>query len=175
MQQPSSLIFDKDEIRISTNLTINNQLVPAYKKMYDSKLEKSFLKYFDESDMLAYISITSDMKNILEEYPNLLTKTYGSMAPNFNEEMDIVADIVSVMLDEEAIGELITGDMMVILHDIEEMEMTYKSYEYDEDYNSVEVEKTMTENIPTFSFLLGSKNEELINKIMKLGIKYESI
>ncbi len=169
-----NLIFDKDEIKLSTKIEVNNSLVRAYKRMYDSKIDKSFLKYFDENDVLAYVSFSTNMQGVLEEYPNMAQKMYGSLAPDYREEMDIVSDLVSVILDEEAIGKLITGDGMMLLHDLEEKEITYKTYEFDEDYNATEVEKVKTEQIPTFTIMMGSENEKMIAKLMKLGTKYQA-
>jgi len=168
-----NLIFGKDEIRLDTRFNMNEKLADSYLKMYDSKMDKAFLKYFNQDDMLSYMSFTTDMEAALKEYPTLGQIMYGSWVPNYSEEMSIAADLISVIIDEEAIGELITGDGMVILHDFEGQEVTYKTIEYDADFNASEVEKTKTDQIPTFSVMLGSQNQQIVSKLMKLAQKYE--
>jgi len=168
-----NLIFGKDEIRLDTRINMNEKLADSYLKMYDSKMDKAFLKYFNEDDMLSYMSFTTDMEAALREYPTLGQIMYGSWVPNYTEEMSLAADLISVVLDEEAIGELITGDGLVILHDFEGQEVTYRTIEYDEDFNANEVEKTKIDQIPTFSVMLGSQNQEIVSKLMKLAQKYD--
>lgn len=168
-----NLIFDTDEIKFNFNMGINPKLVPIYQKIYDSRIDETFLNHFNQNEVLAYMSFTMDMTLMLKEYPEMAKTLYGSMIPGYEEELDVALDVIEVFLDEEAIGELITGDGLFVLHDFEEQEVTYKTIEYDDDLNSNEVEKTKMESIPSFTIMMGSKNERIINKLMKLAIKYE--
>lgn len=168
-----NMIFDEDEIRLASSFTIDNQFVKPYKEMYDSKLDKSFLKYFDESDVLAYISTSVNTQKALEQYPNIVNLMYGGMFPQFKEEIEIGTDLFSIILDEEEIGKLITGDALLILHDLHEQEVSYTDYRYDEDFNMIEFDTTKMEQIPNFTVMMGSENEKLLNKIMKLGLKHQ--
>ena len=79
---------------------------------------------------------------------------------------------MEVIFDEEAIGELITGDGLMVLHNVEEHEVSYTTTEYDKDFNPTQVEKTKMEPLPIFSIMLGSENEKIISKLMRLAKKY---
>lgn len=169
----SSLFFNDDEVKLTADISIANSWKKTYKKIYGSKLNKNFFKYINKNETLAYFSMAMDTQAILEEYPIIMTDLYSSIMPKFNEEISIAAELLSIVLDEKAIGEVITGNALFILNDIGEKEVTYTSYTYDEDYNSTEVTKTKKEIIPDFTIMIGSENRNIIAKIMKLATKHK--
>ncbi len=169
----ANLFFDKDAIRMTTETELNSDWKKMFKKVYNSKIDKNFYNYFNQNDALAYISLSMDMQALLEEYPALMTSMYGGIMPSYKEEMDLGGEFLSLFLDEKAIGELMTGDMLFVLNDFGEKEVTYTSYEYDADYKSKEITKTKKEVVPDFTIMIGSKKEKLLNKVARLGIKFE--
>ncbi len=171
----TKLYFDTDAIRVATKMKIADSWKDTYKKMYKSKLDKRFFNYFDQNKALAYISMSVNSEEMLKAYPHILQSMYGGLAPAYNEEVSLGAELISLFLDEEAIGELITGDMLFVFNDLSKKEVTYTSYEYDEDYNSKEVTKTKNELSPDFTILIGSENKAIINKFLHLGVKYHKI
>ncbi|MEE9349441.1 MAG: hypothetical protein V3U80_05280, partial [Flavobacteriaceae bacterium] len=168
----SYLFFNDDDIKLSTNIKISDKFLDTYKAIYNSKLDKNFLKYIDTNNTLAYFSMSMNTENMLREYPKLMTNIYGNMLPQFKEETAIGLELMEVLFDEKAIGELITGDIMFVLNDVAEREITYTSYTYDDDYNREEVTKTKKELMPDFTVMLGSENRSLITKLMKLSLKH---
>ena len=169
----SNLIFDQDEIRWESVMGMKPEIAESFAKINSSKMDRSFLKYFDQDDVLSYMSFSSDVTKIMEEYPAMMQKLYGSSFPDFREEIGIGMDLIEVIFDEEAIGELITGDGLMVLHNVEEHEVTYMATEYDNDFNPTQVEKTKMEPLPIFSMMMGSENEKIISKMMRLARKYQ--
>lgn len=167
-----NLIFDTDEIRFDFDMGIHPDLAETYRDAYDSKMDESFFSHFNQDEALAFMNFTFDMGAMMKSYPEMVKTLYGSWLPGYEEEMDLAIDLIDVFLDEEAIAELITGDGLIILHDFEEQEVTYKTTEYDDDFNASEVEKTKMEPIPSFSFMLGSENERITGKLMNLAKKH---
>lgn len=167
-----NLVFDTDEIRMDFDLSIDPAMANIYKGAYDSKLAPSFLNHFNSNEALSYMSFTFDMEKTLQSYPEMAEQMYGSMLPGYKEEMVLVMDLMSVFLDEAAIGKLVTGDGLFVLHDFNEREVQFIDTEYDEDFNVIQVEKTKMEPIPNFTVMMGSENEDIISKLMKLGEKH---
>src|SRR5690606_21853909 len=58
------------------------------------------------------------------------------------------------------------GDAWFVLNGIAEQEVPYISYEYDDDYNYIEVEKTKMETIPDFLLMFSSDDMQLYNRMM---------
>jgi hypothetical protein len=169
----ANLFFDKDEIKIKSEFNLNDYMAGKAKKMYDSKLSRNFYKYFDQKNTLAYISSSVNMEEMLKIYPEMFAQTYSSILPKYKDEISAVADIISTVLDEKAMAEVITGDFLLLLNGIEEQEVTYTSYKYDENYKRTKVTKTKKETLPVFTVMLGSENSKIINKLMRLGLKHQ--
>jgi len=169
----ANLYFDTDAARMTMEMEVSSEWEKTFKKVYNSKMDKEFFNYFNQNDVLAYMSFSMNMQALFEEYPALMTSMYGGMMPQYKQEMDVSGDFLSLLLDEEAIGELMTGDLLFVLNDFGEKEVTYTSYEYDEDYKRKEVTKTKKDMVPDFTIMVGSKKGKLLNKAARLGIKYE--
>ena len=170
----AQLYFEEDKARMTSKLEINENWQKTFKKIYASKLDKSFFKYFNENDVLSYASFSMNTEAFLDEYPRLMSEIYGGMLPEYEEETSVAADLFSLILDEEAVGELVTGDMLFVLNDIVEKDITYTTYEYDDDYNETEVKKTKKEASPDFTIMVGSENEKLLFRLIRLGVKHEA-
>ena len=59
----------------------------------------------------------------------------------------------------------------MFLHSIEKYEYTYTGVSYDEDYNQVEEEKTMTKTRPIFTMIMTSTHATMVDKLLNLGIR----
>jgi len=103
----------------------------------------------------------------------MMANIYGGMLPDSREELQVGSELMSMLLDEEAIGELITGDMHFVLNDFGEKEVTYTSYDYDEDYKRKEVTKTKNDIVPDFTLMIGSKKGKFLTKTALLGVKHK--
>ena len=170
-----NLYFDNAAIRVTTNMEVNKGWLKAYKKMYKSKIGSEFLNHFDQNNALAYMSISTSTQGMLEEYPSIISKVYGGMLPKYQEETSLASDLFAILLDEEAIGNVLTGNMLFILNGVSDKTVEYTTYEYDDDYNRTEVTKTKTEPMPDFTIMIGSENKALLNKFVRLAAKYELV
>jgi len=170
-----NIYLDNNEARITADMEINDGWIKTYKNIYKSKIDQEFFNYFNQNNVLAYSSISFNMQGMLEEYPTIIANIYGGIKPQYQEESDASAETISVLLDEEAIGEFVTGNMFFVLNDITEKEVTYTTYEYDDDYNRTEVTNTKTEPMPNFTIMIGSKNKKLVNKLVRLAAKHQLV
>ncbi len=170
-----NLYFDNDAVRVTTDMEISKDWIKSYKKMYKSKIGSEFLNYFDQNNALAYWSISANTQAILEEYPSFISKLYGGMLPQYQEETTLATDLFSILLDEEAIGNVLTGNMLFVFNGVSEKTVPYTTYEYDDDYNRTEVTKTKSEPMPDFTIMIGSENKKLLNKFVRLAAKYELV
>jgi hypothetical protein len=167
----AKLFMDNKSFRISTGLELSQEQADSYKKILNRKLNKKFLKYVNSEKALGFMSYSIDTKAYLEEFPKLLKQTYGSfMGAKMDEEMDLGGDLISLLLDEEAVSKVIKGDALFVINGLKTKEVTYTSYEYDDDYKQKEVTKTKNETLPDFLFMFSSEDTRLINKLIKYGV-----
>ncbi|MBE5320415.1 hypothetical protein IM793_14715 [Pedobacter sp. MR2016-19] len=167
----AKLFMDNKSFRISTGLELAQEQADAYKKIMNRKLNKNFLKYVDSEKALGFMSYSIDTKSYLEEFPKLMKQTYGSfLGGKMEEEIDLGTELFSLLLDEEAVSKVIKGDALFVINGLKTKEVTYTTYEYDDDYNQKEVTKTKNETLPDFLFMFSSEDTRLINKLIKYGI-----
>lgn len=163
--------LENQSIRISSSMTFSDEIATVFKRMHQRKLNKRFLKYVNEDHMIGYLGYAVDTKAYLQEYPKLMSKIYGSV---YSDEIDMAADLFSLLLDEEAIAKVIKGDALFIFNGLSQKELSYKSYEYNEDnFESKEVMKTKKETLPDFLMMVSSEDTRLIDKLIAYGVKKE--
>ncbi|GAA4198371.1 hypothetical protein GCM10022289_06980 [Pedobacter jeongneungensis] len=167
----AKLFMDNKSFRISTGLELAQEQADAYKKIMNRKLNKKFLNYVNSEKALGFMSYSIDTKAYLEEFPKLLKQTYGSfLGGKMDEEIDLGTDLFSLLLDEEAVSKVIKGDALFVINGLKSKEVTYTTYEYDDDYKQKEVTKTKNETLPDFLFMFSSEDHRLIDKLIKYGI-----
>ena len=164
----SKLYLENDQIRLTTALELDEPLASTYKKIADSKINRKFLKYINEDKNLGYLSFSFNSKAYLEEYPKQIAKMYGFL---FEDEAAMITDLVSLILDEKALSNVFKGNGLLLLTGLNEKQVTYKTYDYDEDFNSTEVEKTKKETLPDFLFMTSTKDDKLLQKLFSYGEK----
>lgn len=167
----AKLFMDDKSFRISTGLELAQEQADAYKKIMNRKLNKNFLKYVNSEKALGFMSYSIDTKAYLEEFPKLLKQTYGSfLGAKMDEEIDLGAELFSLLLDEEAVSKVIKGDALFVINGLNTKDVTYTAYEYDDDYKQKEIVKTKKETLPDFLFMFSSEDQRLINKLIKYGV-----
>ena len=167
----AKLFMDDKSFRISTGLELAQEQADAYKKIMNRKLNKNFLKYVNSEKALGFMSYSIDTKAYLEEIPKLMKQTYGSfLGARMDEEIDLGAELLSLLLDEEAVSKVIKGDALFVINGLNTKDVTYTTYEYDDDYKQKEIVKTKKETLPDFLFMFSSEDTRLINKLIKYGV-----
>lgn len=172
MSLTSKLNFEETKASLKTAYTMNDEMAVYHREMYSGKMNSSFFNYFNENEMQGYFSINSSTEGILKAYPKMIDAMFdGVEKESLQDIVPITTRLVSIFLDEEAIAKIVRGDMLFVMNGIEQKEVTYTTYEYDENYESTEVTKTKMETIPNFIFMVTSEEKEIFNRLMRIGIK----
>ena len=172
----SNLFFNNDKVSWETNFDYNNELADLFKQIYSTKLPKRYLKYIDPN-ALGVVSTSINSTKLWEAYPKFyatILKSFERRGESYNEEVEVITDFFSIMLDETALGDLVTGNGIFVLKDIIPTTVEYTSYEYNEDYTKHEkVTKTREDVMPEFLAMFGTRNQSFMEKLLRLGCKHE--
>lgn len=174
-QLSSHLYLGAKEGRISVDMELSDEFANGYRKIMDQKINQDFFKYVNEDRFLGYMTYSMNTKNMLEEYPKLMAKSYGSLFGANKEELELGLELFSFLLDEGAVAEMAPGDAMFILSGLNSHEVTYTEYEYDGDYNSTPVERTKTEKTPDFLFMASTKENPFTKKLIAYLLAKEAL
>lgn len=167
----ADLFLNETNIQIKSEMTYGGDLADAFSKIYSKKIDKQFTKYLSNSD-LGFASFAYDTEEMLNAYPDIVKNMMLRYDTAYADEYSLFADLFSLIIDEENIANAITGDALFILNEVSNKEVEYYSYDYDENYNYERKLKTKVELLPDFSFLMGSNEDVLIQKLFRLGVKH---
>lgn len=167
----AGLFADKEGFKLKSTMEVNGSMAKRFKRIYGRKLNRKFLRYLNTDDAIGYFSIAMDTKAYLEELPALMKDTYGGLFAQYEDDINLGAEMVSLILDEAALANVAKGDALFVLNGISEQEVPYISYEYDDDYNYSEIEKTKVETIPDFLFMFSSDDVSLYSRVMGYALR----
>jgi len=171
----SNLYFKNGEVYWKTTIQHNESMQKYFEQIYSKSLPKNYMKYIESSNVLGVFSSSFNSQKLWEAYPSMYSSFLSGIEDGrYNEEFQVLMDFISIMLDEKALGDLATGDMVFVLKDFIEKEIQYKTYEYNNDYSErTEVTKTRKQMMPEFLAMVGTRNKPFIEKLLGLACKHE--
>jgi hypothetical protein len=164
------LNFENGRMAIRNQMFYNEDMKRFYSRALDTKFNKKFLRYVKGGDeMFGYFYMNYNIKNTIEETKALMYKIFAG-TPQYGEAAADAMKIIGIFIDEEAIGNLLKGDLMVSVSGLQTTEVKTKTYEYDADYNYVEKDTVMMKTMPIFTVLASYGNGKDIQKFIDLGL-----
>jgi hypothetical protein len=167
--------FEKDRIRLNQVITPKNEETKkSYQEICDSKIDKNLMNYIG-NNVLGYYSISMDTQAVMNYEYKILKNTLNSVYQSYTKEAsgneaDVLIDAVALFLDEKAIADLITGNAIFVLHDLKKVQRDFVNIDYDENYQQIETKGIKDEIQPDFTFLMNTRNESFVNKLLQLPL-----
>lgn len=171
-----SLTVDEKATELTASVGFDKEMAKLYKSMYKHTFNQDMFNYVDLKNSLGYITYNVNTENVLKEYPNYIQKVLlaNGQGGTYSEEMKFSLTLLSTLLDEEAIGEMVEGDMLFSISGISKKEIPYTTYKYDSNYNYVEYDTVRIETIPDFILMAtteeGRLTEQLVSVLLKNNI-----
>ena len=162
--------FDAGAVNFNMDSYMNNDMMKFYQEATDAKFNKKFHKYIEGENLMGYWSFNLNVENTIQGYKDLFMPMLKQV-PMYGNMADDMIGIMDIFIDEEAIYDLWKGDVLFAVTGMEEFERTVTTYEYDEDFNKTETQKTVTQKLPEFVMMSSYGNEENVLKFIKLGEK----
>lgn len=161
-----NLYFDKDKVRLINNNSnknphIQKSIADAYKGKKNPKLSKLIS---DKS--IGYYSLNINGYKSFDLMYDML-KDMGDK-DKFQQEINMFAETMKVVLDEEAISKIAPGNALFVLNKMSTKKVDYTDYEYDENYNEKEIKKTKDVAVPDFTFAFVTENEGYWNRFFDM-------
>ena len=162
--------FDNNNARVEEVVEYSPELAEVVSKITNRKINKNVFNYFPAQKPLGYMSYHVNTKAALENFPSLIPDIFQS--PKLvKEDIAVVTDLISTIVDEEATATLFDGDLSAFLYGFKEIEVMSKSYEYDENYEEKIIDKKTKKSVPLFSVIFTSTHPTFADKLMKLGVR----
>lgn len=162
--------FENNKARMEQKVEYSESLANVMQKVVARKPNKNIYNYFPKQEPLAYFSYHSSTEELLKNYPEIMEQLLSNM-PIDKKDTEIITDLISTIVDEEATATLFDGDISMFLHAMESYESTFMSRTYDENYEEVEEEKTITKTRPIFTMIMTSTHPKMGDKLLNLGVR----
>lgn len=166
----ADFFFENGKAKMEQTVEYSPALAQIMKKVVNRKPNKNLFKYFPKTEPLAYLTYHISTAEVLKNYPKIADQMLTNL-PIEKQDTEIITDLISTLIDEEATATLFDGDFTVFFHNMEQYEYTYVATEYNDDYEEIEVEKTITKNKPVFSVMFTSTHPTIGQKLINLGVR----
>jgi hypothetical protein len=158
--------FNKDDIQLQFDAVHSEKMKTLYKDVKKTKISNKFLKYLN-NDLMGYAAVGVDIKGMSKGLGQVLREIYPTI-PEYGDIASAAMDVVDIFIDEDAIYNILSGDVVVALNGIKPVENIHTVYDYDDNYNMKERLDTTMEMQPEVLFMAGIGNVQDVNKFLKL-------
>ncbi len=166
--------FDNDNARIEEIVEYSKPIADIVSKISNRKANKNIFNYFPAQKPLGYLTYHFNTKEMLNGFPTLTAEVFNNPYI-LKEDIGVATDLISTIIDEKATAMLFDGDLSMFLYDVAEREVTTKTYEYDENFESKEVVKTVKKAMPLFSVIFTSTHPTFGDKLIQLGVRKKGL
>lgn len=166
--------FDNDKARIEQTVEYSEPLAKIVGKIISRKPNKNIFNYFPNESPLAYMSYHVNVEETLNNYPKLTEQALSNL-PLEKQDLEIITDLFSTIIDEKATASLFDGDLSIFLHKLEQYSEKVTSTTYNEEYEEVIEEKMVNKSKPIFSFVMTSTHPTMVDKLLDLGLRKKGL
>lgn len=162
--------FNEGELGLETEMFASEEMMDMYESFYKHKFDKKLYKYIDASNLLGFYQLSLNVENTFEGVADLMFPIL-EQDPSYGPVFTAAMGALDVIIDQESLYELFGGDLVLAVTGVQEYERVITTYEYDEDFNATEIQKTEIERLPQFTVLAPFGNRENLMKLVNLGVK----
>lgn len=160
-----NLYFDKDKVRLVNNYQHkDSEMQKSISDVYKGKKNKKLAALINDKSVGYYVMNVNGSKYFDMMYG--LLKNSGES--EYQKEMELMMETMKIVLDEEAITKIAPGNGIFVLNELKSKNVEYTDYEYDENYNEKEVNKTKDVMVPDFTFAFATENENYWKRIFNV-------
>ncbi len=163
------LTQQKNKITLKTGVTLGKDLVKLTKQLYARKPNPKFAKYLT-AETLGYFNVNVNTEAYLKEIPAFFAKNLKKYFGKENEVLELMALGLEIALDEKAVAKIMPGDNLVVVNGIANLKIDYVDYDYDDNYDLKEVNKTKEEKVASFIWMFTSEDQRIIKKALDVAV-----
>lgn len=169
MKLYSTVDFNKDDVELNLNVKYSETLLEMYKDVKKKKISSKFLPYMDKN-MMGYLALGIDIEGMSKGMGRFM-KTYLPSIPEYGDAAVSVMELIDIIVDEKRLYNIFSGDALVAFNGMKPMQVIHTSYDYDGDFNRIDIVDTSIQVKPDVLVMLGVGNAGDVNKIFQLLIK----
>jgi hypothetical protein len=171
-----SMNFLNGAASIKFRSTYNDKAFSYIKSIFDVKQNKKILKYIDGKNLLGYMSIAINNKEMGRLYGDMYAEILNNL-PQVSKDAYLAniapaMQLIYAFIDKEMLYNTIDGRAILACTGFENMKVTYKTYKYDDDFNRKEVTEERLEKQAKMLAVMSIGNYENAKKLFDIISKF---
>lgn len=161
-----NLYFEKDKVKLVNNYQNRSpEMQKSISDIYSGKTNNKLSKLLSDKN-IGYFAMNIDGYKGFDATYDMI-KNIGSNE-EYQNEISLLVETMKIVLDEKAISEIMPGNAIFILNDLTSKKVEYTDFEFDEEFNEIEVKKTKDVPVPNFTFAFITENEGYWSRIFNM-------
>lgn len=154
----------------------NDKAFSYIKSIFDVKQNKKLLKYIDGKNLLGYMSIAINNKEMGRFYGDMYSEILNNLPQvskdNYLANIAPAMELIYAFIDKEMLYNTIDGRAIIACTGFENMKVSYKTYKYDDDFNRQEITEERLEKQAKMLAVMSIGNHENAKKLFDIISKF---
>lgn len=169
MRMYAKVNFKNDVVELNYDMKYSDRISEMFSKVKKKKISKNFLKYMNKN-LMGYYALGIDIEGYSEGIKTVLKKSLPEV-PVYGETAVSAIEILDIIIDEKALYGLFTGDIVIAVNGMKNMQVIHKTYDFDDEFNRIEIMDTSMQEMPEIVYMMGIGNQNDIEKIVKVLVE----
>ncbi len=156
--------------------TYNDKAFTYIKSIFDVKQNKKLLKYIDGKNLLGYMSIAVNNKEMGRLYGDMYAEILNNLPQvskdNYLANIAPAMQLIYAFIDKEMLYNTIDGRAIIACTGFENMKVSYKTYKYDDDFNRKEIIEERLEKQAKMLAVMSIGNYDNAKKLFDIISKF---
>lgn len=167
--------FEKGKIVMDFNFECNDKLKPYIEKIYHSNINPDFFDYIKSDNLMGLACVSINTEAWADFYVELFRRAIESNSKP-DKKISVGLELADLLINRDVFFHTFRGDGVLAFTGMKSYLKTYNSWEYDSiTFESRTVQKTKTQYIPEFVYILTVENQTNLNKIISLLNRLEAL
>jgi hypothetical protein len=171
-----SMNFLNGAASIKFQSSYNDKAFSYIKSIFDVKQNKKLLKYIDGKNLLGYMSIAINNKEMGKFYGDMYSEILNNLPQvskdNYLANIAPAMQLIYAFIDKEMLYNTIDGRAIIACTGFENMKVKFKTYTYDDDFNRKEVTEERLEKQAKMLAVMSVGNYDNAKKLFDIICKF---
>jgi hypothetical protein len=169
MSSSYTIDFENGKATMQVMSNYNKNVAAYMDKVYDVKQDKKLFKYIDAQNLLGYMSVAVNAKELAKFYEDFYRELLEGFPKSKNDnDMFTAMELFYSILDKEMLFNTLNGRSIFACTGFADIKVKYTGYDYDDEFNKTEKMEERVEKQPKMVWVSSTGNKENARKIFDM-------
>ena len=160
--------FENGKMDIDSKMYMGKDMAKIYQKSTERVFNKRMARYIPKENLMGFFSMGLNIEGMVSALKELFDPKNESMP--FMEGMAVGAlQGMGVDMTANEVYQLFPGDMIMAVTGMKKFTGKTMTTDYDEDFNPIEIEKEVTQELPLVTMMMSYTDDENLKQILDLA------